>query len=436
MIVRIIGVMVMQENGKIAQWRSLYDEFQQDQAVINFYKKYDERRIIVRKEILDLWGRFSTGTLGLEEFRKILDLKTRTDWDVFGIKGMSGAMFLNKLVKYVPHEDLIPELIAALTLPPDGDSGYSQMRTFQAFLDDLIETGVTEKRYLQPARLSFLVSAFWHLQDTTEAWPIYYLSARKALETEGHYELTGDTTEDYFAFRSSYLELTRALNLPLWEFEHLCVWYTERDVKVEEPVNSAEVIEYQPEPPASTTIESDDKVSSSHLRIQLMLAKIGARFKYNVWIASNDRNKVVDGERLGDYSIPELPIFNGVGPKSQQMIELIDVLWLKGQKIIAAFEVESTTSIFSGLLRMSDLQLALQNIFFPIYIVVPEQRSKAVREQLSRLTFQQLGLHEICGYFTFEDLANEYEAIIRWATDYKAMEKLSRKVGAMSDEDY
>jgi hypothetical protein len=36
-------------------------------------------------------------------------------------------------------------------------------------------------------------------------------------------------------------------------------------------------------------------------------------------------------------------------------IQLIDVLWLNGSSIQAAFEIESTTSIFSGLLRMSDL---------------------------------------------------------------------------------
>ena len=55
--------------------------------------------------------------------------------------------------------------------------------------------------------------------------------------------------------------------------------------------------------------------------------------------------------------VQELPAqFNDA---TQRTIELIDILWLKGNSIIAAFEVESTTSIYSGLLRMSDL-LALQ----------------------------------------------------------------------------
>jgi hypothetical protein len=39
----------------------------------------------------------------------------------------------------------------------------------------------------------------------------------------------------------------------------------------------------------------------------------------------------------------------------QNPIERIDVLWLKGRSIKRAFEVEHTTSIYSGILRMADL---------------------------------------------------------------------------------
>jgi hypothetical protein len=42
-------------------------------------------------------------------------------------------------------------------------------------------------------------------------------------------------------------------------------------------------------------------------------------------------------------------------PVTNRTIELIDVLWLDGNSIEAAFEIEGTTSIYSGILRMSDL---------------------------------------------------------------------------------
>ena len=40
-------------------------------------------------------------------------------------------------------------------------------------------------------------------------------------------------------------------------------------------------------------------------------------------------------------------------------IEQIDVLWLKRRSIVRAFEIEHTTAVYSGILRMADL-LALQ----------------------------------------------------------------------------
>ena len=48
-----------------------------------------------------------------------------------------------------------------------------------------------------------------------------------------------------------------------------------------------------------------------------------------------------------------------------------DVL-IEGNSIVAAFEVESTTSVYSGLLRMSDL-LALQpNLSIDLFLVAPD----------------------------------------------------------------
>ena len=49
-------------------------------------------------------------------------------------------------------------------------------------------------------------------------------------------------------------------------------------------------------------------------------------------------------------------------PVTNRTIELIDVLWLDGNSIEAAFEIESTTSIYSGILRMSDLLAQQPNI--------------------------------------------------------------------------
>lgn len=110
-----------------------------------------------------------------------------------------------------------------------------------------------------------------------------------------------------------------------------------------------------------TVVDSKPSVEpvTRHTEIQHHLLRLGAELGLDVWVARNDRGRSYNGEILGAMAnmLDELPTqFNEA---TNRTIELIDVLWLKGNTILAAFEIEATTSIYSGLFRMSDL-LALQ----------------------------------------------------------------------------
>jgi hypothetical protein len=94
-------------------------------------------------------------------------------------------------------------------------------------------------------------------------------------------------------------------------------------------------------------------------------------------------------------------------PVTNQTIELIDVLWLDGNAIVAAFEIESTTSIYSGLLRMSDLVARQPNISVPLFLVAPDERRDKVIQQVNRPTFECMKpppVTEVCRYISFEGL--------------------------------
>jgi hypothetical protein len=139
----------------------------------------------------------------------------------------------------------------------------------------------------------------------------------------------------------------------------------------------------------------------AHTRIQWKLASLGQQMGLGVWIARNDMSATFNGERLGDLSIEELPF--SYDSTTQGTIERIDVLWVKRNRIEAAFEIESTTAIYSGLLRMADL-LALQpNIDIPLYIVAPDDRRHLVQREIRRPTFTRMEtpLHQICRYLPF-----------------------------------
>lgn len=152
-----------------------------------------------------------------------------------------------------------------------------------------------------------------------------------------------------------------------------------------------------------------------HTEIQYNLLKLGSELGLDVWVARNDRGKRHNSELLGSISgmLDELPTqFNEA---TNRTIELIDVLWLKGNTIIAAFEIEATTSIYSGLLRMSDL-LALQpNLDLALYLVAPDDRRAKVRQEIARPTFayREKPLPRVCGFLSFEKLKDQVEGIRR-----------------------
>src|SRR4029077_4067983 len=50
-----------------------------------------------------------------------------------------------------------------------------------------------------------------------------------------------------------------------------------------------------------------------------------------------------------------------------------DVVWKEEFRIDAAFEIENSTSIYSGLLRFADLTMVAPNTIYPLFIVSPRR---------------------------------------------------------------
>jgi len=169
-------------------------------------------------------------------------------------------------------------------------------------------------------------------------------------------------------------------------------------------VGEEEVIAAQPQ----ATVERTERI---HERIQHRLLTLGRDLGFDLWVARNDRGSNHGGERFGDISVKALPI--SFDETTRRTIELIDVLWLDNNRIEAAFEIESTTSIFSGLLRMGDLLAMQPNIDIPLFIVAPHERRKAVLREIRRPVFASLPspLAKACRYISFDRLEDELEAL-------------------------
>jgi hypothetical protein len=86
---------------------------------------------------------------------------------------------------------------------------------------------------------------------------------------------------------------------------------------------------------------------------------------------------------------------------------------LQGNAIVAAFEIESTTSIYSGLSRMADLLAMQPNLNIPLYLVAPDDRRDKVMEEVNRPTFSRLNppLAGVCNYVSFSALRERLKQV-------------------------
>jgi len=432
---------------QVESWRLLWEELAGDAAALGECEAWKARRREVRPQLAELLGRYLSGAIGTEELRATFDQRTRTSWDAFGLRGLSGAMFLNKLVKHVTDgAPLAAELRAVLPVPADAFAARHRLPRFVDFLRALTAGGTVETRQLQPARAAFFVSMWWHVQRP-ELWPGFHQSARLALQLEeGIYVPTGEPTRDYLAFRDAFRSLAAALKLTGWELEYLCWWHQHRSrrddaggtpddrVRRRRP-RALHDAALRPRPhlavrePDPERDARDMPATPGHTHVQWLLATVGRKLGCRVWIAANDRHREWNGETLGDLSVRRLPSL-GLDPDAQRIVSLIDVVWLKGaNQVAAAFEVEHTTSVYSGLLRMADLSALSPNLNFPLYIVAPHDRIEKVRRELSRPTFQLLELHRRCGFFSAEALVEAADDIMQWASGPAAIERLASRVG-------
>lgn len=172
---------------------------------------------------------------------------------------------------------------------------------------------------------------------------------------------------------------------------------------------------------------TEQKEESEHTQIQYLLIKIGRALKYDVHVARNDRHCSCNGESFALLTIPELPPHDWA-PDVMETIRLIDVLWLRPGtgEMVSAFEVEKSTSIYSGILRMEDLARSIPSGSAAFYLVAPRQREKEVLSQMRRPSFRKHLSDISLSYIGFDDLRNHCDSICKFGTDHSVLQKISK----------
>lgn len=177
----------------------------------------------------------------------------------------------------------------------------------------------------------------------------------------------------------------------------------------------------------ATLLAAARDTDRTHTEIQGWLRDLGLALGFDVWIAANDRGRPWGEGRLGDACLEALPASLDEAPGCDS-VRLIDVLWLERPtgRVSAAFEVEHTTSIYSGLVRLLDLALgAPANAVEGLFLVAPDDREGEVRAQLQRPAFSRVASLHV-RYLPYGELERNRDSIARFGSGLKAIQAIAR----------
>jgi len=179
-------------------------------------------------------------------------------------------------------------------------------------------------------------------------------------------------------------------------------------------------------------VQEEIREENEHLRMQFLLTDIGHDLGYDVFVATNDRNKSLNGRSLQFLTLPDLPPLDFPSDVTRT-VSLIDVIWISrdSKRIECAFEIEKSTSIYSGMLRLMDLASSLGDRQYDFFLVAPDKREKEVLAQLKRPSFQTstcIGLR----YILFSELEEHCHGLCKFGDDYRILFKLAKDASCSS----
>lgn len=269
---------------------------------------------------------------------------------------------------------------------------------------DAIETLAKEFGLTAAEREVMLPSGADKKFDNCVGWALTYL--KKAL-------LVGPTRRGYFKITKRGRDLLasnpKRIDMKFLEqFPEYRAWAATRsNVRRLD----REVTVTLPETPESDQQPDEESIRES-FHIQGLLARIGEQMGFGIWLPRADRASIQREWKPQNGTLLEVLPLN-YDEATIKTIERIDVIWLRKRAIVRAFEVEHSTAVYSGLLRMADL-LALQpNMDIKLHIVAPESRREKVFQEIQRPVFsflERAPLSECCKFISYknvEQLAKE-----------------------------
>lgn len=133
-----------------------------------------------------------------------------------------------------------------------------------------------------------------------------------------------------------------------------------------------------------TTLFGEDIIASKldHNELIALLAKYAAKLNQDIHIGETEQRKVPNFKEISTKMLS--PLEYGINPKAFDIIKEIDILWLKGKRIVAAFEVAYSIETADKAInvRYRNLFSEMPNLDVKTFVIVKDQDYSKAEEKL------------------------------------------------------
>ncbi len=146
--------------------------------------------------------------------------------------------------------------------------------------------------------------------------------------------------------------------------------------------------------------EEDRRMGGSPADVRLALLELGSRMGLGVRAGGRDLKNLRRRKRFKMLANLTDEIPERYGEPTNRLLAEVDVLWITGKKVAAAFEVDTGKDFAEGLLLLADLVSDKKSLGITFYIVASDERREGVFAEITRPAFQNLPqpLSECCRF--------------------------------------
>jgi len=162
---------------------------------------------------------------------------------------------------------------------------------------------------------------------------------------------------------------------------------------------------------------------SIHDKMIILMAEIGKKAGYDIWIGENEQGHTYNGRRLSEWCTNLRPVFRFIPTQNLDRVRQIDVLWHDGGRLKYAFEIEHTTAITEAIVRGSNIPDEKVKKF----IIIPDARESFLFRKLEQPILKESVAQSNWRFIFYKKLTEFYgETKMKKTVSLEEFESISR----------